>query len=168
MGATTSFAPASATSSTSSRFEHRAGADQNLVAEQSRNEFDARQGIGRIERHFDRAETRLDNDRGDRIGFVRRDAAQDGDERGRSKRQASQETSVAGDAKKPARRGARRRGASGNAERLERGEIAPDQRLCARDMRLLAGKEPARLADLRADQEAGEIFASVVLRRARP
>ena len=107
-------------------------------------------------------------DRGDRIRFVRRDAAQDGDERGRSELQTSQETSIAGDAKKPARRGARRRGASGNAERLERREIALDQRLGARDMRLLAGKEPPRLANFRADQEAGEIFAGVVVREARP
>jgi hypothetical protein len=47
--------------------------------------------------------------------------------------------------------------------RRERSKIALDQRLCARDMRLLAWMEPARLANFRADQEAGEIFASVGL-----
>ena len=55
------------------------------------------------------------------------------------------------------------RGGAARAETpsaCERGKIALDQRLCARDMRLLARKEPPRLADFRADQEAGEIFAA--------
>ena len=63
-------------------------------------------------------------------------------------------------------RAPRRVGGAARAETssaCERGEIALDQRLCARDMRLLAWIEPARLANFRADQEAGEIFASVGL-----
>ena len=55
----------------------------------------------------------------------------------------------------PARRGARRRSTSGDTERLKRGEERVDQRLGAGEMWLLAVKEPPRLANFRADQEAG-------------
>ena len=122
-------------------------------------------GIWRIERYFDSAETRFDNDCGDRIGLVRRDAAQDGDERGRSKLKRHKSRSVASDAKEPARCGPRRRRASRDAKRVERGAIPLDQRLRARNIWLLAGIKAAPFLDLRSDEEARKIFARVVLRK---
>ena len=49
-----------------------------------------------------------------------------------------------------------------DAQSLERREVALHQRLGSRDMRLFARIKPPRLADLRSDQEAGEIFARIV------
>src|ERR1700679_1450846 len=49
--------------------------------------------------------------------------------------------------------------------RYERVRAPPrDKRLSARDMRRCAWKEPTRLANLRADQEPGQISASVIFR----
>ncbi len=48
-------------------------------------------------------------------------------------------------------------------KRVERREIALDQRLRSGDVRFLVRKEPPSLGDLRADEKAGEIFTRVVL-----
>src|ERR1700722_16393178 len=109
-------------------FEHRASADQNLVAKQPRNELDARQGIGRIKRHFDGAEARLDDDRRDRIRLVRRNATQNGDERGRSKHHIHRRPPSRAMRKSPraaARSGAARAGASSASNAARERATAP-------------------------------------------
>ena len=65
------------------RLKHRAGADENPFAEAKRDSGDAGERLGRVERNLDRAKAGLDNCPGDRLGFVRPDAAQDRDERRR-------------------------------------------------------------------------------------
>jgi hypothetical protein len=58
------------------------------VAEQARDDLDAGEWIGRIEWNLDCAKAGLDEDSGDRIGFVGADAAQDCDERRRCQLEA--------------------------------------------------------------------------------
>ena len=69
---------------------------------------------------------------------------------------------MAGEDKKPARRGARRGRARLLAEDGERGQIALHQRIGSCDLRFVFRKELPALGDLRADEEAGEIFTRVV------
>src|SRR6516162_3836131 len=49
------------------------------------------------------------------------------------------------------------------AQRVEGRKIAPDQRLRARDLRVLAGEAAPRLGDFRADEEPRQIVARVRL-----
>ena len=63
------------------RIEHRAGADEHLRAEALRQDLDAAQGLGRVQRHLDDPEPALDQRLADRRGVIGAQAAQDRDER---------------------------------------------------------------------------------------